>query len=212
MFVGKSSSVKRIAQVAKPKKRPEMPRVFSWLSPKCEIRNTEKCGKGVFAKEFIQKDEIVCIGGGYILTVYDEDWFDGEMADKPIEIADDFYIGPCTDDDVALCQQVLINHSCSPNVGIKGQIIYVAMKPILPNSEISCDYAMICAVKSKSKLVFGFKCKCGSPDCRGEVTESDWSRPDLQERYKGYFSWYIQEKIDKLNRQKQTLSARGNMT
>jgi hypothetical protein len=24
----------------------------------------------------------------------------------------------------------------------------------------------------------------------------DWQRPDLQDRYRGYFSWYLQRKID----------------
>ena len=199
MFVGKSSSVKRIEQDAKPKKRPKIPRIFSWLNPKCEIRETEKYGRGVFAKEPIRKGEIVCIAGGYILTVEDEDWFDGEMADKPIEIECGFYIGPCTDADIPLTQQVLINHSCDPNTGIKGQILYVAMKNINSDSEITYDYAMICSGNPKSKLVFEFPCHSGAKKCRGKLTEEDWKQPGLQRRYKGYFSWYIQEKIDKLN-------------
>jgi hypothetical protein len=176
---------------------------FSWLNPKCEVRETGKYGKGLFATAPIRKGEIVCIGGGYILTTEDEKWFAGEMADKPIEIEDDFYIGPRTDADIPLTQQVLINHSCDPNTGIKGQILYVAMRSIRPDREITYDYAMICSANPKSKLVFEFPCHCGAKNCRGKLTEEDWKQPKLQRRYKGYFSWYIQEKIDKFNRAKQ---------
>lgn len=175
---------------------------FSWLNPKCEVRETGKYGKGVFTTASIRKGEIVCVGGGYILTTEDEKWFSGKMADKPIEIENDFYIGPRTDADILLTQQSLINHSCDPNIGIKGQIIHVAMKRIPPESEITYDYAMICSANPKSKLIFEFPCHCGVKNCRGKLTEEDWKLPELQRRYKGYFSWYIQEKIDKLNRKK----------
>jgi hypothetical protein len=37
---------------------------------------------------------------------------------------------------------------------------------------------------------------CGSPNCRGLITEEDWKIPELQKKYDGYFSWYLQEKID----------------
>ena len=133
------------------------------------------------------------------------------MADKPIEIADDFYIGPVTDADIALCQQTLINHSCTPNVGISGQVFYVAMQQIRAGEEIVYDYAMICASNPKSELVFGFPCCCGSKNCRGMVTEGDWELPELQKRYKGYFSWYIQEKIDKLNKAQRRKKAKVPM-
>jgi len=44
------------------------------------------------------------------------------------------------------------------------------------------------------------ECQCDHPNCRKLITEDDWQQPDLQRRYDGYFQWYLQEKIDKLNR------------
>jgi hypothetical protein len=38
-------------------------------------------------------------------------------------------------------------------------------------------------------------CSCGRPACRRVVDGRDWMRPDLQERYRGYFSWYLQRKM-----------------
>jgi hypothetical protein len=30
----------------------------------------------------------------------------------------------------------------------------------------------------------------------GVITDNDWQRPELQARYDGYFSWFLQEKIN----------------
>jgi hypothetical protein len=43
-----------------------------------------------------------------------------------------------------------------------------------------------------------FTCRCGTALCRGQVTGQDWRRPELQERYRGYFSPYLQQRIDNL--------------
>jgi len=32
----------------------------------------------------------------------------------------------------------------------------------------------------------------------GRLTGQDWRRPDLQERYRGFFSWYLARKIERL--------------
>jgi hypothetical protein len=39
-------------------------RMFSWMNPKLDVRNTEKYGRGVFAKEYINRDEKLSIFGG----------------------------------------------------------------------------------------------------------------------------------------------------
>ena len=37
--------------------------------------------------------------------------------------------------------------------------------------------------------------KGGSDPCRGVIIGRDWQRPDIQRRYDGYFSWFIQRRI-----------------
>jgi hypothetical protein len=44
---------------------------------------------------------------------------------------------------------------------------------------------------------FAMDCRCGAAACRGTVRGTDWMRPDLQERYRGWFSWWLQQKIAK---------------
>ncbi len=45
-----------------------------------------------------------------------------------------------------------------------------------------------------------FECLCSSPVCRHTVTGNDWMLPELQKRYKGYFSPFLQHRIDKLGK------------
>jgi hypothetical protein len=50
-----------------------------------------------------------------------------------------------------------------------------------------------------SDMIFAMDCACGSPRCRKLITEQDWMIPELQVRYKGFFSPYITDKIERLN-------------
>lgn len=83
-----------------------------------------------------------------------------------------------------------INHSCGPNAGFDGQIILVAMRDICKGDEITFDYAMC-----DSSPFDEFDCSCGSVDCRGRVTGNDWRSQELWLRYRGYFSPYLNRRI-----------------
>jgi hypothetical protein len=89
-----------------------------------------------------------------------------------------------------------LNHSCDPNAGFKGQIFLVAMRPILAGEEVTFDYAMVVSESVGSDIVFQMNCRCGAPTCRRVITEHDWKRADLRNRYQGYFSEYLREKIE----------------
>lgn len=93
------------------------------------------------------------------------------------------------------------NHSCEPNSGFRGQIFLVAMRDIEVGEEITFDYAMVVSEAPSCSVVFHMECQCGSALCRKQITESDWKLPRLRDLYNGYFSEYLQEKIDKEKRQ-----------
>ena len=66
----------------------------------------------------------------------------------------------------------------------------VARRDIAPGEEICFDYAM-----SDTDPYDEFLCACGMEGCRGLITGADWKRPELQVRYRGWFSAYIDRKI-----------------
>jgi uncharacterized protein len=101
---------------------------FSWISPKLEMRDTGKCGNGLFAREIIRKDELLSVFGGYIMTRKEEELLPEDYNDTGIQISEDLVM--TVKERFELSAADYINHSCSPNAGIKGQIFLVAMKKI----------------------------------------------------------------------------------
>ncbi len=83
-----------------------------------------------------------------------------------------------------------VNHSCAPNCGIAGGVLVVAMRDIATGETLSYDYAM-----TAGSDVTDFECSCGAPRCRHKVSGSDWTLPELQLAYRGYFSPYLAKRI-----------------
>ena len=86
--------------------------------------------------------------------------------------------------------------SCWPNAGFRGQIFLVAMRDIAVGEEVTFDYAMVVSKSNGSSIEFEMDCTCGEPACRGRITESDWQRQELRPMYRGYFSQYLEERIE----------------
>jgi hypothetical protein len=143
----------------------------------------------LFAKESIGKGEIVSVRGGHILTRGMEETILKPVGYWGYPIADDLVLAPLNREEVETVMMFL-NHSCEPNVGILGQIIFVAMRDITAEEELTIDYVMFGANKEP------MPCNCRFSHCRGLITDSDWKMETLQVKYRGYFSSYIQLKID----------------
>jgi uncharacterized protein len=162
----------------------------SYLSPKLEGRNyPEKGGYGVFAREAVSKGEVLTVWGGFIVSGSQLSNYSEYVQTHGIQVEEDCFFLPLNGDDPA----DYFNHSCSPNAGLSGQICLVAMRDIQPEEEVCFDYAM-----SDSNSYDEFDCSCGTLDCRGRICADDWKRPELQERYQGYFTPYLQRRIDAL--------------
>lgn len=161
----------------------------SYISPKA-ARGLESTihGQGLFAKENIQKGQIVCVKGGTIVTKAElaaaKVKFHAEM-----QISEDLFIAPLTEEEYAKSMMCL-NHSCEPNLGIRGDIVFVAMRNINRGEELTADYAMMDDTASS------FSCACGKENCRKIITGKDWMKREIQEKYEGYFSAYIQQLIN----------------
>jgi hypothetical protein len=145
--------------------------------------------KGVFARLSVGEGEKLALFGGRVTPCCEE------IGDWGIQIDDDFIIDGLSRYHTEPEDSHCFNHSCRPNAGIKGQILLVAMRNIEAGEEVVFDYAM-CLYKGTDQPQYRFECLCGADNCRGFVTDEDWMIPELQRAYKGYFSWFLQEKID----------------
>lgn len=164
--------------------------VSSYISPKLQVGpRQEKGGFGVFAIQFIHEGELLAVWGGRVVDSSELAKLPPIMRQHSVQVEEDLYLAPLGPSESA----DYFNHSCDPNAGLKGQIAIVAMRDINPGEEVCIDYAM-CDGSPYDE----FECTCNSPNCRGRITGEDWRNPELWERYKGYFSPYLQRRIEHL--------------
>lgn len=162
---------------------------LTYRSPKTEARPSPIHGKGLFATEAIGAGEIVAVKGGHVLTASQWAALEPELGSAEIQVSDDLFIAPVSAEERD-GSMLYTNHSCDPNVAIQGQIVLVAMRDIAAGEELTHDWA------TTDDLDYQVSCACGRPGCRGIITGKDWMKPELQEKYRGWFCWFLQRKID----------------
>jgi len=161
----------------------------SYLAPHAEGRlDALREHRFVIAKRAIKSGELIAVFGGSVLTGRHLRSLGPAGRRVSLQVGEDQYLvstheGPAD----------WINHSCDPNAGLLGQVMLVALRPIARGEEICFDYAM-----SDGSSYDEFSCDCGSRHCRGWVRGDDWRRSDLRHRYAGYFSPYLQRRIESL--------------
>ena len=161
---------------------------LSYLSPKVTVKSSSIQGRGLFALEPIRAGEIVCVKGGHVFTKQRWLQLTEELGPAEIQIAEDLYIAPTSLEDRE-GGMIFSNHSCNPNIGVKGQIVFVAMRDIDRGEELTHDWA------TTDDDDYEMECRCQSTNCRKVITGQDWRKPELQQKYRGFMSWYLQEKI-----------------
>ena len=149
------------------------------------VDDPRKGGHAVLATRPIAKGALLVVWGGDILTRAGVDALPPAQRRLTLQVDDDLFLWS-TDEGPA----DWVNHSCDPNAGLAGQISLVALRAIAAGEEISFDYAMTDGCDYDE-----FECACGARACRGRVLGSDWQRPDLVARYRGYRSPYLEARL-----------------
>src|SRR5689334_4731591 len=146
---------------------------LSYLSPKTEVRRSNIHGRGLFATTDIAKDEVVAVKGGHIVdrrTLREQ--ISPRLGPVEIQIDTELFIAPVTEEQ---CEASMLysNHSCDPNLGLRGEITFVAIRNIRAGEELTHDWAMT------DDDDYSIECNCGAAACRKILTGKDWQRPDL---------------------------------
>jgi SET domain-containing protein len=161
---------------------------LSWRSLKTEVRQSPIHGHGLFAIEEIGKDEIVAVKGGHIITRAQLADINSRLGPVEIQVDDSLFVAPVTSEERD-GSMLYSNHSCDPNLGVRGSIVFVAMRDISAGEELTHDWCMT------DNDTYEIGCKCGSLICRGMLRGNDWQKRELQDRYADYFSDYLKRKI-----------------
>lgn len=165
---------------------------LSYLSCKTVVKQSTIHGRGLFARALIAAGETVAIKGGHIVSGEVLKKFQPLIGPAEIQIGADLFICPVTKQERE-GSMIFSNHSCNPNIGLRGEITFVTMRDVAAGEELTHDWAMTDDDDDSST-----ECRCGAPDCRVLITGKDWQRPDLQERYGQFFSSYLLAKIERI--------------
>ena len=161
---------------------------LSYISPKAAVKNSSIHGLGLFAVDAIASGEIVCVKGGYIFDRKTLQRTSKTLGPAEIQIGEDLFIGPL-DEQEREGSMIFSNHSCEPNIGVQGQIVFVALRDIEIGEELTHDWA------TTDDDTYEMECNCGASSCRKVITGQDWRRKELQKKYAGYMSGYLLKKI-----------------
>jgi len=164
--------------------------VSMWFDRRLVVRSSSIQGYGLFATESIRAgEELIWVSGGIVYT--SEDWKTGR-----VQLAPELYNETQVDDDLFVATPkslyYYVNHSCDPNF-----LNRMAWRDIEADEELTVDYAIF---QPFPKYLLE-PCNCGASICRGKVTGDDWKLPEIQKRYRGYFTPHIERLIRESNSQ-----------
>lgn len=154
-----------------------------WLTAKAQARPTENRGDGAFVIAPISRGETVAVFGGFPVTRAQLEGLPEERKRRSIQIDSDLFLVSGETREPG----DMVNHSCAPNCGMRGDIIVVALRDIAVGEELTYDYAM-----SDASDYDEFHCACGAATCRGVIRGTDWRDATLTARYAGYFTAYVE--------------------
>lgn len=156
-----------------------------WLDPRVVVRPSRIEGLGLFATAPIRLGEAVGMLGGRVID--DEEL--GQIArtrEKYNSAAIDEGVNLLLEDDELIARG---NHSCDPNLWMRDAFTLEARRDIAVAEEVTVDYGLQTAVE------WEMPCNCGAPRCRKIIRGTDWRLPDLQRRYAGHFSPFLNARI-----------------
>jgi len=155
---------------------------------KVYVAKAGNLGKGIFAKKNIKKDEIIFVAkgtikkGGYSSDCYTEgpNW---------VALGKNIWLSSFPNNPLRY-----INHSCSPNAGLKGRVTVVAMKKIKKNEQITIDYSI-----TEADPFWKMKCNCGQKNCRKIIKSIRFLSPSLFKKYKKYTPRFLRKEYEQAN-------------
>jgi uncharacterized protein len=163
----------------------------TWYDHRVEIRPSRIHGGGMYTTAPILATETLAVMGGTVMT---EQKFRAYLATvyrwNATQIGETLHL-------VDLVQSPEVsrgsmNHSCDSNLWLQDEVTLVARRDIASGEELTLDYALTTA---EPTWTLDRRCLCGSPLCRRIITGNDWQLPEVQQRYRGHFAPFINERI-----------------
>lgn len=167
----------------------------SWCHPALTVREIRDgdgpVSRTVCAAAPIPAGALLCVMGGRVVGAAEFAALPDLARRQSIQVGEDgagdgLYL--ISDHPAAITDH--FDHACDPNAVLEGAAALRARRDIAAGEAVRYDYAT-----SDGSPYDEFDCACGCEGCRGRVTGEDWRRPELQARYAGRFSPYLEARI-----------------
>jgi uncharacterized protein len=150
-------------------------KTLSW--DRLYIDTTDETGMGLFAKVNFKKGNLIFTWEG----IFKKGVFPWYIGNRWLQIGDNQWIAPLRNN-----PGWYINHSCSPNSGLRDSIKIVAMKNIRIGEEVTLDYST-----SENENGWYLICNCKKKNCRRIVRSYGFLSEELKLKYRDYISDYL---------------------
>jgi SET domain-containing protein len=132
---------------------------------KGEVRKSGIAGDGLFARYASQEGEAVGRLEGMRVSDAEADaWCESGRIryDDPFQLSVSEYL-------ILDPASLAINHSCEPNLGIRGERELVALRAINPGEELCYDYSTVVGKDELGEDPWAMACACGAGICRRTI-------------------------------------------
>ena len=164
-------------------------RTISWVIPQAEVRPSPIHGAGLFARNRTEIGERVAVMGGQVCNKTQSKSCDAKRG-TILSLSEETFLAGSPDG--SKHPDDCINHSCDHNLWMVNEVTLVARTLVMADDKLTTDYAFW---EADSDWTLSHRCQCGSDLCRGRITGRDWMLKELQARYAGHFSIFINERI-----------------
>jgi SET domain-containing protein len=148
---------------------------------------------GLFSIKNLKKGEVAFIAKGKRfkdeITTIEE-----SIAHRnAIGISKDTWLDPFPDNALRY-----VNHSCNPNLGIKGSVTFVALRNIKAGEQLTIDYSITeCDKLWNFKIQTGMVCQCGYAKCRKVIKSIQFLPLEIYKKYLPYIPKNFQKEYSK---------------
>ncbi len=167
----------------------------TWSDERVSVKRSPIDGNGLFATHDIPEGTVLMIWGGVVVERRGID-YSRYRTETVVPISETHYLAlPITDTEDSL--DVYLNHSCDPTAWLVDEVTLVARRFIQAGEELTTDFATWFDYEPGASYSENWACKCASPVCRKVLSAQDWRRLELQEKYAGHFSPFLEARIQK---------------
>jgi hypothetical protein len=155
-----------------------------------EPRASRIQGRGLFAlREFGPRDIVSVVGGEPISGENFSRFIADGRSFNAIQVDEDLHL--VEPPAITSRREASLNHHCDSNLWMRDEVTIVARQLIAAGSELTIDYALFTTSPDWSLV----PCNCGAPLCRHTPRGTDWTLPEVQSRYRGHFSPFLNRRI-----------------